>query len=125
MLKLIPYFGGKTIDYGKEIITVINELSLMGIKVSCIVGDNLKPQKMALCQDYLSSIQQTSDSLFIKSILYYQCAAHTLALAIQDCFKHEMFGTLQNSVVQLAKKLNGKEVVNSLKLHVLQYINTR
>lgn len=125
LLKLIPYFNGKKEDYQREMTIAIEELYHLGITVSSIVGDNLKVQKLALSHNEESSIQNTSDVQIIKSIIYFQCAAHTLSLVLKDCMKDPIFKELADAVMKLSYKLNSKDVMNIIQLNVLQWCSTR
>lgn len=48
LYKIVYYFGGCTIDYIREVKTVLEELQEKNIIITCFIGDNLRAQISAL-----------------------------------------------------------------------------
>ena len=118
LVRSVRFFGGKTIDYKNAMNEVIIDLNKEGIKISGIITDNLRSQTSAVDHNIKGSIQNSPDAPpYIRSIIWFACSCHTLALGINDTLKTcEEFSSAYDDLSEAVSFLRMKNVINILEL---------
>jgi len=77
-------FNGTCDSYNKVLSRNVLELSSIGITITGIVNDNLKPQIMATDPRELRSLQRCSEDTLLKTIIRVHCQCHVVSLSMKD-----------------------------------------
>ena len=101
-------FDGTCDSYIKVLSRSVLELSSIGITITGIVNDNLKPQIMATDPREPRSLQRCSEDTLFKTIIRVPCQCHVVSLAMKDltntCFLENVEKNLSVVVREFRKR---------------------
>lgn len=119
-------FNGTSDQYIANIKSVIQDLDLLSISVTSIVGDNLPAQKNAFDSNSPISMQRQNPKTIFSQQFWFSCICHTISLALDDAYESvDFLNELNTSTMLITKILRSKPMVSVLGIVCPSFCETR